>query len=97
MKLYFQTQESEICYNESYFRKLLEDEGLTEITIYRAKRQDVDGFFWCRFYLAAGDLSEGTCGKFCKHYTPRNGISGCCVHYSKEFYEPTSEEKVIKK
>jgi len=71
---------------------------LDELTLYEAQRlQDVDGFFWCRFYEEPMDKTEGGCGKNCEGYKPRNGFNGCCRHYSLKFYEPTDKCITISK
>ena len=96
-KLYFKNRDDEKCYPLNYFKWLLDYDNLDEITVYEAQPQDIEGFFWCREYEEAMDKNEGGCGLECKGYFPRNGIKGCCKHYSLKFYEPTDKYLTIRK
>ena len=88
MKLYFEGKNEEHCYGVWVFKTDMEIYGLEEMELYEAKRQDADGFFWCNYYSNIGERNNGECGKHCEGYTPRNGKSGCCTHYSLKLYEP---------
>ena len=60
--------------------------GVTEMIIYEAEKcKGVNDLFWCRQYVACGE--KGSCGKFCKHYEPRNKKSGCCKHHGNLYEE----------
>lgn len=96
-KLYFKDGDDEKCYPLSYFKWLLDYDNLDEITVCEAQKQDVEGFYWCREYEAAMDKNEGSCGWECKGYLPRNGLNGCCKHYSLKFYEPTDKCLTVRK
>lgn len=96
-KLYFQENDDGRCHPLSYFKWLLKYEDLDELTIYEAQRQDVVGFFWCKGYQTDMDKSESECGKGCEKYSPRNGKSGCCRHYSLKFYEPSGKTQTIRR
>lgn len=98
MKLYFEEHNEESCYPLSYFKNKLKSEDLVEIRLFEAKKVDkheTKGWFWCREHGGVGDKGEGTCGKDCEFYAPRNGISGCCKHYSTTFYERTEIELIL--
>ena len=95
--LYFTSKQDEECFSKEYFEGLMEYEGWDEMTLFKAKRQNINGFFWCNYYSNVGDKSEGGCGFQCKGYKPRNGKSGCCKHYSLKLYEPTDETLTLKR
>jgi hypothetical protein len=94
-QLYFASKNDEICYHRSYFERLMEFENFDEMILYKAKRQDVDVFFWCNHFESIG--AKGNCGLECRAYTPKNGKNGCCKHYSLKLYEPTDETLVMRK
>lgn len=96
-QFYFASKDDDICYHRSYFEGLMEYEGWDEMTLYKAKRQDVDGYFWCNHYEMVGEKSEGGCGMQCNAYAPKNGKSGCCKYYSLKMYEPTDETLLLRK
>lgn len=94
MKYYFETKDSEMCYSKEYFQNLMEERELTEITVFGAKIETGSGFFFCKEFYAVGEVN-GTCGKFCSKYNPRNGKSGRCKH-SGYFYDNTGEKVILK-
>lgn len=96
-KLYFRYGDDDICYPLSYFKWLLDFEGLDKLTVCEAQKQDINGFFWCKKFSAPMDINEGGCGRSCKGYVPRNGFNGCCKNYSLNFYEPTDNYVTIYK
>jgi hypothetical protein len=95
--LYFASKFDEMCYEKEYFLAKMEHEGLDEMELFPALKYKEPGAFWCRHYEASGESGVDGCGKFCPGYTPRNGKSGCCVHYSTAFYEPAKEPIVLKR
>lgn len=99
MKLYFEEHNEEMCHPLSYFKDKLKSEGLSEIKLFKAEKmgkEETEGWFWCREHLGVGDKGEGPCGNQCEHYRPRNGISGCCKHYSAQMYNRTDIELILK-
>jgi hypothetical protein len=96
VQYYFESENSELCYSKKYFQNLMEYEGWTEIEVIKAIPEEVYPYFWCEHYGTYGERGiDFSCGISCKHYTPRNGKSGCCKHYSKKFY--SHGEKIILK
>ncbi len=87
MKLYFETKHSEHCYSEDYF-----EEGQE---VFEAVPEKILGIFWCKkdCEVWEKDIHYNPCGKNCKNYSPRNGKSGCCKHYSNIVY--SQGKKVI--
>lgn len=82
-KKYFTEEDSEFCYEESFYQDLMKEEGLTEIEVFEAERETGSDFFWCREYGAAFEKSDNACGvSECESYTPRNGKNGICKHNS---------------
>jgi len=80
-RLYFKENYSEFCYSLDYH--LIENEDSVEIELYEAVKMPIkeSGFFWCKEYDAPGESGQGTCGKVCEGYQPKNGKSGCCTHH----------------
>lgn len=90
-KYYFRTEDDERCYTLDYHLANAKDEGLTEIELFEAIPEKVDGVFWCR---AADECAEeGYCGKQCEEYEPKNGKSGMCRHKCNTFH--THGEKIV--
>lgn len=82
--LYFRTEEGEWCQTLDAHIEDAESEGLETIELFEAVPEKVAGFFWCR---AVGEVSEeGTCGKLCDDYEPKNGKSGMCRHKYNTLY-----------
>jgi hypothetical protein len=89
-KYYFRTEDSEMYYMLDYHLEQAKEEGLTEIELFTAIPQKVEGIIWCK---AADDFGEkGECGKICYFYNPRNGKSGMCKEQGR-FYEPDKKVK----
>lgn len=79
MKYYFETKESETCYDLESIKDMMRADGITERTVFEAIKDNVGGYFWCK---AIGEVGEkGQCGKQCSDYEPRNGKSGCCKYF----------------
>lgn len=95
-QFYFASKDDEMCYEKSYFKSVMEYEGWSEMTLYKAISQYVSDMFWCNHFSAVLDQSENQCGFHCKGYVPKNGKSGCCKHFSKKLYEPSDETLIIK-
>jgi len=93
-KKYFDKVDGEMCYTLDYYRDKMKFEGIEEMTLIESKPKFGSGFFWCKVHCFVGDKNEGTCGKLCDDYKPRNGKSGRCVH-SANCYEPTDIEITI--
>lgn len=85
-KFYFRTENDECCYTLEYHLIDAKDEGLTEIELFEAEKETVEGMFYCR--EADAQTEEGFCGKQCEGYDPRNGKSGMCKHKQNHFYTP---------
>lgn len=75
---YFRNLDDERCYTLDYHLSDAKDEGLTEMDLYEAVPEKVNGFFWCRAVDESAE--EGFCGKDCEEYEPKNGRSGMCRH-----------------
>jgi len=75
-KLYFETDDSKLCYPASYFDKGTE--------VFEAIPIKPQGVFWCKELSFVGN--EG-CGRECEFYTPRNGKSGMCKFRSNTLFE----------
>jgi len=83
---YFRSKDDGICYTKEYFIEEMAFDGLTEMEVYGAIPDDPGNFFFCIEHQFCGEKGDGLCGKDCKEYVPRNGIKGCCKHYSVRTY-----------
>ena len=90
-KLYFGNESDEFCYNEKYFQNLMIETNSDSCTVYEAEKEKIEGVFFCKEFQEWGDKGEGTCGILCDEYSPRNGKSGCCRHYSNINYSAGKE------
>jgi hypothetical protein len=89
-KYYFRNEDSEMCYTLDYHIEQAQEDGLTEIELFTAVPEKIDGMIWCK---AVDDCGEkGECGKQCEFYEPRNGKSGMCKNQGR-FYEPDKKIK----
>lgn len=79
-QLYFEKEDSEICYPESYFQDIMKAEGLTEIEVFEAIPEEYDsGYRYCKNFCIV--IEKWSCSKAdCKNYSPINGKSGCCKY-----------------
>lgn len=86
-KLYFLSNDDDICYSESHFQDIMEQEKLTEIEVFEANQFREKHLFWCSEHSFCGDNSSDTCGKGnCTEYEPRNGKNGRCKFHHLELY-----------
>jgi len=89
-ELFFDKVTQEYCYPKQFFIEQMKSEGLTEIDVYKAQTEKIEGMFWCKIDCECYEVSieHWSCGKDCSSYTPRNGKKGCCKYYSNKFYSP---------
>lgn len=83
-KYYFRTENDERCYTLEYHLLDAKDKGLTEIKLFEAVPEKIDGMFWCRAVNECGE--EGYCGSQCAEYEPKNGKSGMCKYKCSTFH-----------
>ena len=93
-KLYFR-KDSEMCYDLATIKDEMRSDGISEETVTEAEIERGTGMFWCNEFFEIGDSSEGTCGRTCDGYKPRNGKNGICVHHRNPYCH-TDREKVVK-
>ncbi|MBP9790723.1 MAG: hypothetical protein KBD57_09305 [Bacteroidia bacterium] len=94
MKYYFETEDAEMCYPESYFQDNMKELDLTEMEVFKAKIKFGTDYFWCNEFFEVGEVGE-SCGKQCSDYKPNNGKNGRCKHY-RFLYENTGEKVTLK-
>lgn len=92
MKYYFINTYDENCVSKEAVIEHMKLNNLTELEVNEAERLYIDCEAWCKVVGLPTEIGE--CGKQCEDYKPRNGKSGCCVHYSKVFYE--CSDKTVK-
>lgn len=85
MALFFRFDNDEFCVTKKELIDIAFDEGLNEITAFKANRLIGLDHFFCSYYNAIEE--RGDCGVWCKAYKPRNGRSGICKHW-RHAYEP---------
>lgn len=93
-KYYFRFSQDEICYPIEYFSEVAKADGLSQITLYEAVPETVPGFFWCKAYELPCKEGEGTCGRTCQDYAPKNKKWGICSHKCPTFYYNSGEQVV---
>jgi len=96
-QLYFEDIDSNICRSEEYFQNIMKRDGLQEMKVLEAFPYREEGLFWCYIAHEVADKSDQPCGKECNHYEPRNGKSGCCKHYTRQFYHHGDEVTLARK
>lgn len=79
-KMYFESKNSEECYPKEDFLMRSETEA------YEAVREKRSEFFYCQAVHEVTTKGQGTCGRVCKKYAPRNGKSGICKLNSPVYY-----------
>jgi len=93
-KIYFADEVEDGCYDLDYFREYMQDNGLSEMKLFEAKRETGRDYFYCRKDDDVYDNS-GSCGRFCDGYKPLNHKSGRCVHYG-FCYTYTDKVKILR-
>lgn len=80
MKSYFEDEDSEMAYPESYFQEQMKENNITEMTVIEAVKQPYSkaDFVWCMFSGSCSEKSD--CNKNCEEYSPENGKNGKCKH-----------------
>lgn len=93
MKFYFETEDSDECFNKKHFVDQLKESGEKQITVFEAVPDNINTeWMYCR---AVGEVGLKTeCGRYCEDYSPRNGKSGICKHQGK--LHLAGEEVIIK-
>ena len=92
-KVYFKDLDSEECaLPKKAWTDYMEENNLKDMTVYEAKAHKESEYFFCRAFAEATE-KNGTCGKECKEYVPRNGIKGICTFHH-NFYEAGKEVKL---
>ena len=86
-KLYFAEYDEEYCYSLEHHIEQAKENGLDALVLFEAKKYKESYYFWCIEIGEYGEKDGKTCGKICDTYTPRNGKSGICKHYSDTMYE----------
>ena len=94
-KLYFENRFSTACYSEAFYQNVMIRRCIDEMSLYEAVPEKIEGIFYCRSAQLIIENDSEFCGRDCSIYSPRNGKSGCCRHYSKTIY--TFGEKIILK
>lgn len=84
------------CAYLSTIKAQMQEDCIAEATIIEAKRVNVkdDGYFYCGEVFEWGEIN-GSCGRFCGQYEPRNGKNGCCKYFSTYNYVPGDKKRVI--
>ncbi len=81
MKLYFRTEDSELCHPIDYFKDEMKDGGILEMEVFEAVKDKSLHHFWCKVIDEVCSKDDDvTCGKDCEDYSPCNGKSGRCRH-----------------
>jgi hypothetical protein len=86
-KPYFHIHDDRFCFDLTAIYEYMSTHHLTELTGNEAEKETINGQFFCKEFQQIGEIEQSLCGaKWCHKYSPRNGKSGCCRHYSKRVY-----------
>lgn len=91
---YYSDDDGETCSSEKWWRNYLITRNLPEIKLTEMKREIQSEFFYCLDVMEVGIKGEGTYGKMCDSYKPRNGKNGICKEY-RSTYETTDKEIIL--
>ena len=89
-KYYFESSDSEMCFDLEYHLDNARCNSLNEIELYEANPDNDNYHFYCTSFGECG--IKGDCGRHCRDYEPRNKKSGICKHKSKCY---THGDKVV--
>lgn len=99
-KLYYCEElvnDDERCYSNANLLDIMREKGIKEAKAFLAKPEIISDQFYCQEEMKWGKRNDYTCGsRNCVNYKPRNGKSGCCVHYTTYSYEPTDKFIILK-
>ena len=94
VKLYFRTEDDEICYPLEYWLRVAADEELKEIALFEAIPDKDKSYGWCKVFGEVLITGESECGKACSEYDPINKKSGKCR--SKTYCHVWGDKKTFK-
>jgi len=80
---FINNSEDENCYQLSELVEYMTENDITEMKVWLAEKDSFTNkhYFFCKAVGCFGEKGEGTCGKSCSEYFPRNGKSGICKNY----------------
>lgn len=94
MRKYYFTKNAENCYTLDHHKSVMKFNLLNELELFEAIIHRGSGFFYCKCFGEVGE-SNGTCGKECHKYKPRNGKSGICI-FHRPIYLPVTKPMILK-
>lgn len=95
MAKYYFRKDDEMCHVIEIHLDYMRTNCLSEMEVFKAKRETGTGYFFCQYYLEVAEVGE-VCGKQrCKNYHPNNGTIGRCKHYG-HTYEQTDNKILLK-
>ena len=94
-KKYFRKGDDDCCYELPYHYDYMKEKNLKELELIEASREISTGMFWCNELQEIGNTNNGSCGKMCDEYKPRNGKNGLCKHW-RHPYSYTDKNKILK-
>lgn len=92
-KYYFRDGD-EFCHTLAKHLDYMKENQINHMEVFEAKIERGTGMFFCQHFFAVGE-SNGTCGKMCEAYVPRNHIKEVCKHHG-NVYEQTDKSKILK-
>lgn len=94
MAKYYFRQDDDMCFDLETHYDYMEENKLTEMDVFEAKIERNSDYFFCTHFYEVGE-KNGTCGKMCKAYQPRNHKKGICKHHG-NVYEQTDKKLTLK-
>lgn len=96
-KLFFSNLDDATCYMLQKHIQDMDDAMIDVLHLHEAKPVYNTDYFYCSHYQEIGDKAQGTCGKMCDHYAPRNGKSGRCKQCKNTYEQTENTYTLIKK
>ena len=84
-KRFFFREDDVLCYRLDSQIDYMLSNGIAEMNLWLAKKENNTPYFFCRHFGEVGEKSEGGCGNFCEGYEPKNGKSGVCKNYGNTY------------
>lgn len=93
-KFFFQEHDEDVCVQLKWHIKHMKENYIKEMKVFLAKRETYSDYFFCRHFYEVGEKNEGSCGRDCSEYKPKNNKSGACKHLG-GMYEQTEDYLII--
>lgn len=80
MAKYYLKKDNERCYDIEDHLDYMQENKISKMEVFEAKKETGTGYFFCKHYLEVGEVGK-ICGLQCENYIPNNGKNGRCKYY----------------